>query len=191
MAAGASKIFPRAWNTETSHYITTCDTLGRCQDHSLSRPGPGLMRSNNLMSYQILRVMSLCVILILTDYKLKLKYWRWWQIHGTRHPLDPDISRLLTSNQIFSEYQSLITQQQAQISSFRIHCPCRDFISVLTSLFTDHGAGQFCIRCGANNSCPREEVTASSLLSRVSRQLGSICHSGTLGGWGWEGWWRG
>ena len=27
------------------------------------------------------------------------------------------------------------------------------------------------------------EVTASSLLSRVSRQLGSICHSATLGGW--------
>ena len=24
----------------------------------------------------------------------------------------------------------------------------------LTSLFTDHGAGQFCIRSGANNSCP-------------------------------------
>ena len=27
------------------------------------------------------------------------------------------------------------------------------------------------------------EVTASSLLSLVSRQLGSICHSSTLGGW--------
>ena len=77
----------------------------------------------------------------------------------------------LTSNQILYEYPSLIHRAVSalviQDSLLALVVISSTPLCVLASLFTDHGAGQFYIRPGANNSCPGGSHGIISVVSSV------------------------
>ena len=75
----------------------------------------------------------------------------------------------LTSNQILYEYPSLIHREVPAlvIQDSLLVVISSALLCVLASLFTDHGAGQFYIRPGANNSCRGGSHGIISVVSSV------------------------